>query len=167
MYCPKCSQQQISPEVRFCPRCGFQLAAVAELLLSDGVLMLRPQESGGVISALRQKGALTGAKIMFFSVFLALPAFVLSLALDSPGPLLAVLLPFVIGLAQFLYAFIFGESGPATHQTTLLSTPPAQPFTAFPSYSAPVPLTGTKRIDTAEILPPLSVTEHTTKFLEK
>ena len=167
MYCPKCSQQQVSPEVRFCPRCGFQLAVVAELLLSDGVLMVRPQESDGVISALRRKGALTGAKIMFFSVFLALPAFVLALAIDSPGPLLAVLLPFVIGLAQFLYAFIFGESRATIHQTTLLSTPPAQPFTAFPSYSAPMPLMGTKRIDTAEMLPPPSVTEHTTKFLEK
>jgi ribosomal protein L37E len=32
MYCPKCSQQQVSEEVRFCSRCGFSLSAVRELI---------------------------------------------------------------------------------------------------------------------------------------
>jgi hypothetical protein len=29
MFCPHCGQEQISEEIRFCPRCGFLLADVA------------------------------------------------------------------------------------------------------------------------------------------
>lgn len=32
MFCPKCSQEQISGETRFCSRCGFQLNVVKALL---------------------------------------------------------------------------------------------------------------------------------------
>jgi hypothetical protein len=32
MYCPKCSQEQVSDEIRFCSRCGQPLAAIAEAL---------------------------------------------------------------------------------------------------------------------------------------
>jgi len=38
MHCPRCGQQQISNETRFCSRCGFQLGVVSELLLHDGYL---------------------------------------------------------------------------------------------------------------------------------
>lgn len=38
MYCPRCGQQQISGETKFCSRCGFQLAIVAELVANDGSL---------------------------------------------------------------------------------------------------------------------------------
>jgi hypothetical protein len=31
MYCPKCSQQQVSDELRFCPRSGFPRTAVRKL----------------------------------------------------------------------------------------------------------------------------------------
>jgi len=35
MYCPKCSQQQVSDDIRFCPRCGFQLDAVKGLFAEN------------------------------------------------------------------------------------------------------------------------------------
>jgi len=38
MYCPKCSQQQISDNIRYCSRCGFPLNVVVDLLAYDGVL---------------------------------------------------------------------------------------------------------------------------------
>ncbi len=38
MYCPNCSQQQISEETKFCSRCGLPLALVAEVLAHDGFL---------------------------------------------------------------------------------------------------------------------------------
>src|SRR5829696_121887 len=37
MFCPKCSQEQASDEIRYCSRCGFQLNVVKALLISDGV----------------------------------------------------------------------------------------------------------------------------------
>lgn len=38
MHCPRCGQQQVSEETKFCSRCGFQLAVVAELLQHGGTL---------------------------------------------------------------------------------------------------------------------------------
>ena len=32
MYCPRCSQQQVSEETKFCSRCGLPLGLVSELL---------------------------------------------------------------------------------------------------------------------------------------
>jgi len=36
MYCPRCSQQQIT-DLRFCPGCGLQLDFVTELVANNGV----------------------------------------------------------------------------------------------------------------------------------
>jgi uncharacterized membrane protein YvbJ len=47
MYCPKCSQQQISDEMRFCSRCGFPLGAVKELIANDGAEL----QGAGVLHA--------------------------------------------------------------------------------------------------------------------
>ncbi len=38
MFCPNCSQSQVSDEIRFCSRCGFPLSVVAELISNDGIL---------------------------------------------------------------------------------------------------------------------------------
>src|SRR5688500_5525099 len=38
MHCPRCGQQQVSSETKFCSRCGFQLAIVSELILHGGTL---------------------------------------------------------------------------------------------------------------------------------
>lgn len=38
MHCPRCGQQQVSEEIKFCSRCGFQLGLVAELLANGGTL---------------------------------------------------------------------------------------------------------------------------------
>jgi hypothetical protein len=41
MFCPKCSQSQVSENMRFCSRCGFPLIGVAELVANDGTLELK------------------------------------------------------------------------------------------------------------------------------
>ena len=38
MHCPRCGQQQISDQTKFCSRCGFQLGLVSELLMNGGFL---------------------------------------------------------------------------------------------------------------------------------
>ncbi len=38
MYCPNCSQQQISEETKFCSRCGLPLGLVSEILANGGFL---------------------------------------------------------------------------------------------------------------------------------
>ena len=37
MYCPKCGQQQISDEMKFCSRCGLALSGLADWLAGGGV----------------------------------------------------------------------------------------------------------------------------------
>lgn len=60
MFCPKCSQIQPAEDLRFCPRCGFPLAAVRELFGRE--------EGRGVGNAWAlpaQKEVATGALLMF------------------------------------------------------------------------------------------------------
>jgi uncharacterized membrane protein YvbJ len=37
MFCPKCGQQQLSEETKFCSRCGFLLTAVWDLVSNNGL----------------------------------------------------------------------------------------------------------------------------------
>ena len=61
MFCPKCSQPQPAEDVRFCPRCGFPVREVKELVTREGA---RGAEPGGV-SLPAQKEVATGALLMF------------------------------------------------------------------------------------------------------
>lgn len=38
MHCPRCGQQQVSEEIKFCSRCGFPLGLVSEVLAHGGFL---------------------------------------------------------------------------------------------------------------------------------
>jgi hypothetical protein len=62
MYCPNCSQQQISEETKFCSRCGFSLALVAEIVAHDGFL---PQ----VTEFDKKKSVFTRRNGLIFSLF--------------------------------------------------------------------------------------------------
>ena len=60
MYCPQCSQQQVSENVRFCSRCGFSLQIVTALLTNDGAL---PEHAVAEVESRlsrRQKGVRLG-----------------------------------------------------------------------------------------------------------
>ena len=168
MFCPKCNQQQISDDVRFCSRCGFPLSVVAELLSNDGVLIANQIETRENAPLLRRKGARIGAKIIFLSVFLTLPAFALSIIFDSPFPLLITIIPFLIGLTQILYIFIFGESIIPLKRDEQFSelTARERQFNFPISQGVPISIVDSRSINTAEIIQPLSVTEHTTKLLK-
>jgi hypothetical protein len=170
MFCPRCAQQQLNDESRFCPRCGLPLAGVAALLASDGLApqgqaVTRDNELNG-----KRKGIRRGAKIIFLSVVLAPVFFALSIVFDSPGPLLVPVSVFLAGLSWLLYSLIFGE-GPmpawgakAGKELTGARTSPtlaAPPFVPASSWL------GAQRADTAEMVPPFSVTEHSTKLLEE
>jgi hypothetical protein len=155
MFCPRCAQQQLNDESRFCPRCGLLLAGVAALLASDG---LAPQGQGATRDNElneKRKGMRLGAKIIFLSAVLAPVFLALSIATDSPGP---------------LYSLLFGE-GPmpmwgakAKRELTGARTSPAL---AAPQFVPASSWSGAQRANTAEMVPPFSVTEHSTKLLDE
>ena len=180
MYCPKCSQQQVDDNVRFCSRCGFPLGPVTELLASGGTLPLFPatgQQSG---LSPRQKGIRQGA-LMMLSTMLIVPIviFLGVVMLHLPGeliPLVSVLL-FMGGLLRILYAVLMEENRPvgqldAAHNyippamPARLSTPAARGTALPPPQSAPVPA-WRRPVDTSELVSPPSVTENTTRLLDE
>ena len=162
MFCPKCSQQQASEDLRFCSRCGFPLAGVTLLLENDGVVPLtKPTVSRGRIF----KESLL---LMFASWLVALVA---TNMFDWGGPFETVakvgsLIFFVlglIGLLKFVFVFLFvRESVSAPSRATLASSarraalpsPQENPLTDYP-----------QRSNTKEMVPRGSVTENTTRLL--
>src|SRR3982751_1310995 len=106
MYCPRCNQQQVSDEVRFCSRCGLRLDVVATLL-KHGALETHVGQAPK--NTARRRRRRQGAKMMFISAFLLPVAIGLSAAAHSPGPLFIPFLLFLFGLFWMLYFRIFGE----------------------------------------------------------
>lgn len=72
MFCPKCSQAQPADDLRFCPRCGFPLVAVKELLGREGARGGDRVGSEDVWQLPAQKDLATGALLMFAGSVVAL-----------------------------------------------------------------------------------------------
>jgi hypothetical protein len=170
MFCPRCAQQQLNDESRFCPRCGLPLAGVAALLASDGIAPQGREATRDNEPNEKRKGVRRGAKIIFLSAVLAPVFLALSIAFDSPGPLLVPATVFLAGFSWLLYSLLFGE-GPmpawgakADKELTGSRTSPALAAQQFVPASSWL---GAQRADTAEMVPPFSVTEHSTKLLDE
>ncbi len=177
MFCPQCGQQQLSNAVRFCSRCGFQLAGVSGLLSSGGVVVpsvVTPE--GPQVESPRRRGARQGGIMILFGIFL-MPMFaILHELLGTPDklPLIGVLF-FMGGLLRLIYALAF-EEGSFRRRKGLPVTdayaPPGQ-FGASgwgagelpPAQSMPAQGYVPPRVNTSEIGYQPSVTESTTRLL--
>jgi hypothetical protein len=110
MYCPQCSQEQLSEEMRFCSRCGFPLAIVSQLVRNGGALAGFDAEAKGQLSP-RQKGMRWGVILMFIGVLLV-PVTALMSAVDEDFLVLFIpaFLIFVIGLVRLVHAYLLGQN---------------------------------------------------------
>lgn len=163
MYCPRCSQQQASEDVRFCSRCGLPLGAVRELVAGGGELEGRAAEVPAVETSKALKGARKGVKLMLASFPLALFAGFLTANNDVFAFLFLIpLLCLVAGFARLLYGVYVEGRAPRVRQLG-----GAAPALGLPTPRA-VPVEGfaEQRLQTAEMLQPPSVTESTTRLLE-
>src|SRR5262245_6379528 len=117
MYCPKCGQQQISDEMRFCSRCGLAFSGLAQWMA--GGLPARRIDEVQVTTedSPRRKGIRRAAKLMFFSGVLFVVCLIFSLAIDEPAPLILPLAIFFVSLVMMLYARLFSA------KTAPISTP--------------------------------------------
>ena len=168
MFCPKCGQQS-SDEVRFCPRCGLQLAGLPAYIAGNDFMAHRPDPARQVELTAKKLGTRRGAKLMFFSVVL-FPIFLgLGFLVDNPVPLFVPFTMFLTGLVMLVYARIFSdELIPARQRASGrdLGAVGERPALGAPTF-APAPLFNQQRANTAEIYQPPSVTENTTKLLDK
>ena len=173
MYCPKCGQQQISDEMKFCSRCGLQISGLTEWVAAGGV----PATNAAVkkISSFspRQKGIRLGAKVMFVSGVLFPVLLAISLAVGEGGPMILPVVIFFVGLVIMLYARLFREDIPSfesdlvqTSRLAAVSAASALP----PASTIPIPDAGDfarPRVRTNELAQRPSITEHTTKLLDQ
>src|SRR5687768_16026995 len=108
MYCPKCSQEQISNEMRFCSCCGFSLTAVRDLV-AGGNALAKPEAETPQLSS-GQRAVRRAVWTLLASVGLALfIGFLSAIDDDFAAFLLFPFLVFVIGFALLLYGVFIAD----------------------------------------------------------
>ena len=172
MFCPRCGQERTSQETSFCSRCGFLLTGATELLLTGGAPL--PPSVGS--DSPRSRGIKQGL-FMFLLVFVVAPilGMISVFALDvEPWPMgIAIFLLGGGGLLRIAYALMFeskfapalpeGRHDRELNSSTTIVSPAALPPLAASEYISPQ---SGRWLDTND-LEPTSVTESTTKLLEK
>lgn len=186
MYCPQCGQQQASTEMRFCSRCGFPMSGVAELLALGGVLPAQSAQSQAVGDSPRRLGVRQGVMMMLVGTVLV-PILGILASFTRGNNLLELLLPitaivcFAGGLMRILYSVFFEQGAPSTKTNVPPFVAPPTPAPvqlkaeARVAASLPQPreqppasfFTPPRRLDTAELIHPPSVTENTTRLLDE
>jgi hypothetical protein len=179
VYCPRCGQEQISHEVRFCSRCGFLMNGLAQVVLNGGV----PQELTSAEPkppTARRRGLKQGGAWFLLGVLLVPILGILSSLIRFPEELvgLAAVIFFLGGIVRMIFAIIFESGNPedktieqSVYQTAqkLLNKKP-QANALPPDQSIPVdsyaPPRQSNWRDTND-LEPTSVTDSTTKLLHK
>jgi hypothetical protein len=172
MHCPQCGEKQFSAEMHFCKSCGFPLDRVKELL-SGSVSPALEKESQRPGQSPRRKGVRQGVILLFiFMVLMPLT----TLIGNRRGDFLPMMF-LMAGLMRILYAVIFQEGAPrkkkqdgalphapiTTEQLGTASRGSALP----PPHGVPVATFSPQRANTAQMVSPPSVTEHTTKLLNE
>lgn len=166
MFCPRCSQQQLPGEVRFCSRCGFQLSAVSQLLYTNGMVYAPSDVSRERLPLIKRKELRSGAKLIFASFFLTIPCLILTGIFDHPLPLLLIPITFALGLAQILYYFLFGESIlPVKKQPSEFSEK-TRPLNFQPTDDLPFSFMDSNSLNTAEFRPQGNATRKTSNLYD-
>ena len=183
MYCPRCSQEQISQELRFCSRCGLPLNLVTEIVNNGGILPQLAELDQSKSWLTRSFGMKIGLVWFLFIDLLLVP---LAAIMDAPEEAVALLaiLGFIIGLLIAIFSLLFLKNETKNvlnanlNQNTAVQNlhlsgnqqgenalPPQQSIPA--SEFVQPPANSWKTHDTNDFARPSSVTEETTKLLEK
>jgi hypothetical protein len=180
MYCPRCGQQQATDSMRFCSRCGFSMEGTMHLLAHGGMLPVFPQPVGEKNISPRRKGVKQGGALMILGAIIV-PIFGV-MAGFAPGRLdnlfaffaaLSAVICFVGGPLRMLFAAVFEEGAPAPMHFTpqmnynVPASLPSAHVSALPPPAVNPVSQWRQRPDTGEIQPPASVTDSTTKLLDR
>ena len=176
MFCPKCSQEQTSDEIRFCSRCGFQLNVVKALLADENALQseaiaAKPDRS------LRKRDATIGAALMFFFAFVAAAITVDMPASHSARIVLLIcawlFLSLLINIKPLFQYFLRAETAAPAAEDDFSVSKTVSKFASRNKKSLPaarsIPAADfiATGANTAEMVKPASVTERTTNLLDK
>ncbi|HEX8246792.1 MAG TPA: zinc ribbon domain-containing protein [Pyrinomonadaceae bacterium] len=177
MHCPRCGQQQVSEDTRFCSRCGFSLGLVSEILAHGGVLpQLADLHKKKKKFWTRKNGMKVG--LAWFLVLAVLVTPIMGILIEEEAMLIAAF-GFITGLLMMIFSWMFLESEPkysaleTGYQSANYLGGNAAPHNALPpqqaqpaqDFVAP-PVGAWKAANTSEMVPH-SVTEGTTKLIQK
>ena len=179
MFCPQCGQQQSSGIVRFCSRCGFLLDGVIQLLTTGGILPVYQSSDEPAKASPRRKGVKQGG-VLLLSGAVLVPIFGIMASYGNSAFLeiltaFAAIICFLGGPLRMLYAAVFEEGAPNPfHQPRPFVSQPAPPHQFNPHVQQQAlppkhvqPPTWRSRPITAELAAPPSVTENTTRLLDR
>jgi hypothetical protein len=187
MFCPQCGQQQVTGVIRFCSRCGFPLDGVIQLLGNGGVLPVYRASDEPVPISPRRKGVKQGG-VLLLSGAVIVPILGMFASYSNSSFVeillaLAAIICFIGGPLRMLYAAVFEEPapnpfrayGPPAPTPTPMPSPMYAPQQfaphgqnhALPPPPARSPGSWRPRPTTAELANRPSVTENTTRLLEK
>lgn len=178
MHCPRCGQQQVSEEIKFCSRCGFPLGLVSEILAHGGFL---PQ----LADLHKTKTWFTKKNGVMFSLFwfmfflLIMAPFWGIVGVEELAGISAIVgifggLMWLIGSLVFLKSSKEKQNFPLTQSQNSFQTNPqihgvVQQQALPPQQSIPVSNyvpPGSWR-DSKDLVEPGSVTDETTRMLKK
>jgi hypothetical protein len=179
MFCPQCGQQQLTGMIRFCSRCGFPLDGVIQLLGNGGMLPVYRAPDEPVPISPRRRGVKQGG-VLLLSGAVIVPILGMFTSYSNSAFLeillaLAAIVCFMGGPLRMLYAAVFEEPAPKPiraygppapmYAPQQFASPPQNH--ALPPPPARSPGSWRPRPTTAELANPPSVTENTTRLLEK
>ncbi len=149
MFCPKCGQEQASESVRFCSRCGFKLDIVGEPLTNRLIKMTMFL-------------VLAVCAIMGWASITAGPAYMQVRVITTLIAAITFYLLFSRDL-KHIFNSLFSQNIERIKQITAANEKTVLP----PAQSIPVSALGSHGVNTAEMVPPPSITEQTTTLLDK
>ncbi|MEO8572426.1 MAG: hypothetical protein ABI481_00530 [Pyrinomonadaceae bacterium] len=176
MYCPNCGQERISEVTSFCSRCDYLLTGTAKLLRTGGAA---PTATNSGDPSPRSRGVRMGI-FMFLLMFVIAPIIGLIATFGlrmEPWPVgIVVAVLGVGGILRIIYALMFEsktiaalppgpdarELDPAQAGFSTSALPPQRDVPAS-QYAAP----SSPAWRDEKTHEPTSVTDHTTKLLEK
>ena len=179
MFCPRCSQEKVSDDLRFCSSCGLPLDLVSEVVESGGTPeFLRETEKSKTVLT-RRNGLL--ASCLWFSVFMIFLALLLFIDGGTDDLIAVVGMLGFFGSAIIVIISRFLKKRPRGHREILQTERHAgqSRFTVkqsakelgsaetIPASDYVSPIENTKSYETGKMARVPSVTEETTKLLKK
>jgi len=181
MFCPRCGQEQVSGDLRFCSNCGLPLGLVSQIIAHGGTLpqLIELAKKNKIFT--RRNGFIASLFWFLFFVLILTPFWAI-LDVEEMAAMSGVIGVFG-SIMIFLFSLFFlgkpnisadeimiqsQDAAPAHvagQQTQQAALPPQQTQSAQ-SYASPAEGTF-KRYDTEDLVQPGSVTERTTKLLKE
>ena len=159
-------------DTSFCSRCGFLLTGTAEILRAGGLIASEHKEKK--LSRIWRNRGFKKGLFIFLLTFLVVPIATLIAIGLRVGPFVPILITILLaggGILKMIYALMFETADPPEHiRTTAVGGNVSGQHAVPPQLATPVSSYGPPRAgswrDTND-LEPASVTETTTKLLER